>query len=48
MGEQSEWQLGSVNVAEACERYMMSALGNAWGEDLVEVAAPGTGSDAAH
>ncbi len=43
MGEQSGWQLGSVSVAEACERYMMSAFGNAWGQDLVEVAAPGTG-----
>jgi ubiquinone/menaquinone biosynthesis C-methylase UbiE len=43
MGEQSGWQLGSVSVAEACERYMMSAFGNAWGQDLVEVAAPSTG-----
>ena len=43
MGEQSGWQLGTVSVAEACERYMMSAFGNAWGQDLVEVAAPGAG-----
>jgi ubiquinone/menaquinone biosynthesis C-methylase UbiE len=43
MGEPSGWQLGSVSVAEACERYMMSAFGNAWGQDLVEIAAPGTG-----
>ena len=43
MGEQSGWQLSSVSVAEACDRYMMSAFGNAWGQDLVEVAAPSTG-----
>ena len=43
MGEQSGWQLGTVSVAEACERYMMSTFGNAWGQDLVKVAAPGVG-----
>jgi ubiquinone/menaquinone biosynthesis C-methylase UbiE len=43
MGEPAGWQLGSVSVAEACERYMMSAFGNAWGQDLVEIATPSTG-----
>ena len=42
MGEPSGWQLGSLSVTAESERYMMSAFGNAWGQDLVEVAAPGT------
>ncbi|MFN8637334.1 MAG: class I SAM-dependent methyltransferase [Chloroflexota bacterium] len=40
---QSGWQVGSLSVAEACDRYMMSTFGNAFGRALVEDAAPAVG-----
>lgn len=43
MNVQSGWQLGSLSVAEACDRYMMATFGNAFGQNLVEEAAPGSG-----
>ena len=43
MSERSGWQLASGSVAEAYERYIMSALGNAWVQALVELAAPAEG-----
>src|SRR5437870_4360862 len=43
MSTQSGWQLGSLSVAEAYERYMMAPFGDAFGYNLVEAAAPGAG-----
>jgi SAM-dependent methyltransferase len=43
MSVQSGWQLGSLSVAEACDRYMMSTFGTVFGEALVEEAAPTLG-----
>jgi hypothetical protein len=35
MSERSGWQLASGRVAEANERYIMAAFGNAWAQALV-------------
>src|SRR5436305_1922847 len=43
MSVQSGWQLGSLSVAEACDRFLMPTFGTAFGEALVEEAAPGVG-----
>lgn len=43
MSAQSGWQLESLTVAEAYDRYIMTAFGNAWAQDLVDVAAPKAG-----
>ncbi|HEY5866977.1 MAG TPA: methyltransferase domain-containing protein [Candidatus Tectomicrobia bacterium] len=43
MGESSGWQMASISVAEARERYTMAAFGNAWAQTLVQLAAPGEG-----
>ncbi|MGE3542207.1 MAG: class I SAM-dependent methyltransferase [Candidatus Tectimicrobiota bacterium] len=43
MGEPSGWQIASISVAEARERYTMAAFGNAWAAMLVELAAPAEG-----
>ncbi len=43
MGEPSGWQLASISVAEARERYTMAAFGNAWAAMLVQLAAPAEG-----
>src|SRR5215471_9397243 len=43
MSERSGWQLTGEAVAEAYERYIMAAFGNAWAQALVQVAAAGDG-----
>jgi ubiquinone/menaquinone biosynthesis C-methylase UbiE len=43
MSDRSGWQLSGGNVAEAYERYMVSAFGNAWSQMLVLLAAPEEG-----
>jgi len=43
MSERSGWQLASGSVAEANERYIMAAFGNAWAQALVQLAAPEEG-----
>ncbi len=43
MRERSGWQLASGSVAEANERYIMAAFGNAWAQALVQLAAPEEG-----
>lgn len=43
MGESSGWQLASASVAEARERYTMAVSGNAWAQELVQLAAPEEG-----
>jgi ubiquinone/menaquinone biosynthesis C-methylase UbiE len=43
MSNRSAWQLASETVAEAYERYIMAAFGNAWAQALVQLAAPGDG-----
>ena len=43
MSERSGWQLAGETVAEAYERYIMAAFGNAWAQALVQVAAPEDG-----
>jgi ubiquinone/menaquinone biosynthesis C-methylase UbiE len=43
MSERSGWQLASGSVAEAYDRYMMSAFGNSWAQALVQAAAPDEG-----
>ena len=43
MSERSGWQLASGSVAEAYDRYMMSAFGNPFAQALVQVAAPEEG-----
>jgi ubiquinone/menaquinone biosynthesis C-methylase UbiE len=43
MRERSGWQLASGRVAEANERYIMAAFGNAWAQALVQLAAPEEG-----
>ena len=43
MGESSGWQMASISVAEARERYTMAAFGNAWAATLVQLAAPAEG-----
>ena len=41
--QRSGWQLASGSVAEANERYIMAAFGNAWAQALVQLAAPEEG-----
>jgi ubiquinone/menaquinone biosynthesis C-methylase UbiE len=43
MRERSGWQLVSGSVAEANERYIMAAFGNAWAQALVQLVAPEEG-----
>ena len=43
MSERLGWQLASETVAEAYERYIMAAFGNAWAQALVQLAAPEDG-----
>jgi hypothetical protein len=43
MSNRSAWQLASETVAEAYERYIMAAFGNAWAQALVQLAAPEDG-----
>jgi ubiquinone/menaquinone biosynthesis C-methylase UbiE len=43
MRQRSGWQLASGSVAEANERYIMAAFGNAWAQALVQLAAPEEG-----
>jgi len=43
MTESSGWQLANINGVEARERYTMAVLGNAWAQELVQLAAPAEG-----
>jgi ubiquinone/menaquinone biosynthesis C-methylase UbiE len=43
MSNRSAWQLASETVAEAYERYIKAAFGNAWAQALVQLAAPEDG-----
>ena len=43
MSDRSGWQLASETVAEAYERYIMAAFGNAWTQALVQLADPEDG-----
>jgi SAM-dependent methyltransferase len=43
MAAQSGWQLGSLSVAEAYDRYIMETFGDAFARLLVDVAAPQPG-----